>query len=97
MNIITVILYEKLHRYIYDKYLDVKKKSNTNREIYWHKIYKKHQNKLKGWRIILAIWLPFIRRYRRYAYYNSILCEYELKQVNKLSRLVYSLKIKHNN
>lgn len=92
MNIITVILYEKLHRYINDVYLDLKKKSNTDKEIYWYNVYKRYEPKMKGWRIVLSIWLPFIRKYRRYAYYKSDLLKYELDHVNILSRLTYKLK-----
>ena len=93
MNIIKVILYEKLHRYVYDKCLDLKKKSNTTKEIYWYNIYKQHESSLKGWRIVLAIWFPFIRKYRRYAYYKAILMDYELRQVSKLTRYIYKLKL----
>jgi len=94
MNIIKAILYEKIHRYIYDEYFDLKKQSNTDKEIYWYEIYKRYESSMKGWRILLSIWLPFVRKYRRYAYYKAVLSSYELDQVNRLSRLVYRLKTK---
>lgn len=94
MNIIGVILYERLHRYIYDNYFNLKRPLNTKKENYLYMVYKMYEPKLKGWRIVLSIWFPFIRRYRRYAYYKSTLSSYELKQVSKLSRLIYKFKNK---
>jgi hypothetical protein len=94
MNIITVILYERLHRYIYDEHFNLKDRLSTLKKPYLYERYKRYSNGLKGWRIVLSIWLPFIKKYRRYSYYNSTLSKYELSQVNKLSKLVYKLKLK---
>lgn len=94
MNIISIILYERLHRYVYDDYFNPKRKSIKDNKIDWYETYAACEIHFRGWRIVLAIWLPFIKRYKRYAYYKAILYDYELNQVNKFSRLIYRWKNK---
>lgn len=93
MNIITAVLYERLHRYIFDNYFNLNKRSIGDKDFYWYGIYTRYESNLKGWRILLAIWLPFVKKYRRYSYYKSPLSKYELGQVGWLSRLIYKIKL----
>lgn len=97
MNLLLNILFEKLHRAVYDK-------------VYIHDSYRHHGNQLtkidllkeklynfilpyfEGWRYSLKINLPFVKKYQRYEPKNLDLLNYEIEKLNLWNKKVYRLR-----
>mgnify|MGYP003644168817 FL=1 len=97
MKLITYILYERLHRYIYDKFYihdDYRHKDNklTNLDFLLEKLYCKITPYLRGWRYSLKINLWFISRYERYEPRKLDLLNYEFENLNIFNKFIYSLR-----
>ena len=97
MKIIANILFERLHRKVYDRiyiHESLRHKDNqvTEQDLKNERLYNKLFPYFIGWRFSLKINLWWVKKYRRYEPKKLDLMNYEFNKLSVWNKFIYSIR-----